>query len=419
MKDDILDELVRDAEDAARGASRRQLLDVEQRFQAWTATKARELDRILSGRKEGELLADEQRSYARISNAVSRAALAVSNMHAAEHAKLANRIAAGVGPASGSPADPDMASLPSMREYRERESKSLSVGSDLDGGFLVSTPVGPFVDRLRPASIVMQMKPRVFTMQSDRLELPKLTQSSTVYATGERGTVTESSPVFGRVALDAQAYAVRTVGSIEWFADSEIEPRQLLADDMRNQLGLKFDVDCLQGDGTSTKPIIGLRNISGITQTEVASGSGNGGAPALADIINAIDRLERDNAVPSFIAMHPRTWASFRKLEDLQDRLQLTPDPSQDAARRLFGLPVLLSSQISITETQGSNADCSYIVVGDGTQLAVGLRAQNVVIYDPYSYASSRQVQIIQHSRLAFNVLNVEAVEIVKGVRAA
>lgn len=322
------------------------------------------------------------------------------------------RIGGGFGPGADS-----VKFVPSMREYNEQ--RALTIGSDPGGGYLTQTEIGPIVSYLKAKSIIMQMGPRVFPMTQARMELPKLTGSSTVYHVGEGGTITSSSPSLGRVALQTYAYAARVVASAEWFDDVNEAARQLLSADIRDQLALKYDRDCLEGDGTSLSPIVGLRHIAGITQTEVAAGSGNGGAVALVDIINAIDRLERNNAVPSFIAMHPRTWGSLRKIEDQQDRLQLTPDPSQEAARRLFGLPVLLSSQISITETQGSNADCSYVIVGDATQLAVGLRAQFVTIIDPYSLAGSRQTQIVTASLLAFNILNTEAVEIIKGVRAA
>jgi hypothetical protein len=53
------------------------------------------------------------------------------------------------------------------------------------------------------------------------------------------------------------------------------------------------------------------------------------------------------------------------------------------------------------------------------SQLAVGVRAQNAVLYDPYTYASSGQVQVISTSRIAFNVLANEAVEIIEGVRTS
>jgi HK97 family phage major capsid protein len=97
----------------------------------------------------------------------------------------------------------------------------------------------------------------------------------------------------------------------------------------------------------------------------------------------------------------------------------LQPDPTREAARRLFGLPVFVSSQISITETFGSNNDTSYIIVADMSQVVVGVRTQNTVLYDPFSYASTGQIQVITTSRVAFNVLATEAIEIIEGVRTS
>jgi HK97 family phage major capsid protein len=165
--------------------------------------------------------------------------------------------------------------------------------------------------------------------------------------------------------------------------------------------------------------LLGLRNIAGITQTEVDAGSGNGGLPGLVDILDAIDRLERDNATPSAIFMHPRSWATFRKLDDLQERLQLQPDPTRYASRRLFGLPVFVSSQISITETFGNQNDTSYIIVADMSQVVVGVRTQNAVLYDPFTYGSTGQIQVITTSRVAFNVLATEGIEIIEGVKTS
>jgi hypothetical protein len=44
---------------------------------------------------------------------------------------------------------------------------------------------------------------------------------------------------------------------------------------------------------------------------------------------------------------------------------------------------------------------------------------QNTVLYDPFSYASTGQVQVITTSRVAFNVLATEAIEIIEGVRTS
>jgi len=106
-------------------------------------------------------------------------------------------------------------------------------------------------------------------------------------------------------------------------------------------------------------------------------------------------------------------------LDDLQERLMLQPDPTREATRRLFGLPVLVSSQISITETYGNNSDTSDIIVADMSQVVVGVRTQNTVLYDPFSYASTGQIQVITTSGVVFNVLATEAVEIIEGVRTS
>jgi HK97 family phage major capsid protein len=377
----------------------------------WATTKSQEAR--ADGREH--LHADDQRQVDKVRAYVGDAKAAVGEMLAMDAAKKAGRERVTGGNRPEGTKDRAL-QLPSMRQYDEQ--KALRIGSDPDGGYLTETETGPFTKYLAAKSIALKIGSRVIPMASNRMELPKLTASATVYTVGEEGTVTASSPTFGRVALTAYAYAVRVLGSVEWFDDANPAPRQLLTDDIRDRLALKFDIDCLEGDGTSTKPIVGVRHMAGITQTEVAVGVGNGGAIALADVVNAIDRLRRDNAEPNFIAMHPRTWGSVQQLVDGQSRPMLQPDPTQDAALRLFGIPVYLSSQISITETQGSNIDCSYVLVGDAQQLAVGVRTQNQVIYNPFSYASTRQVEVVQFSRLAFNVINTEAVEIIEGVRA-
>ncbi len=311
--------------------------------------------------------------------------------------------------------------LPTLGEYKraELEGKVASIGSDPSGGYLIQTQLGPFVDRLRPTSVVLQANPRVVQMDTDAMELPRLGTSATVFAVGEGQTKTESTPSYERVRLSTRKYAVRSLGSEEWFSDTGTEGRRILQMDQERQLGAKIDSEFLQGAGAGSSPMLGLRNIAGITQTEADAGSGNGGLPGLVDILDAMDRLERDNASPSAIFMHPRTWATFRKLDDLQERLQLQPDPTREAARRLFGLPVFVSSQISITETYGNNNDTSYIIVADMSQVVVGVRTQNAVLYNPFSYASTGQIEVITTSRVAFNVLATEAVEIIEGVRAA
>jgi len=362
------------------------------------------------------LLASEQRTVDRGTHLKARLALIRDGLAILEGQTAANhrRFDEAPGVITSSKAAP--VSLPSLGHYLEAKGNRL--GSNEEGGYLVSPEVGPLLDRLRPSSIMLASGVRTVPMQSDRMELPRLGTSATVYAVNEAATVTPSNPTFQKVALDSKTFAVRALGSRQWFEDAQPDARALLTDDIFRQLAAKIDSECLQGAGTASSPLIGLFRDPHVTKTAVAADAGAGGAIALGDVINAIDRLERANATPSAIYLHPRTWGALKKLLDLQDRYQLQPDPTQDAARRLFGLPVFTSSQVSIGETRGGSADCSFAAVLDTSKCAVGLRTQsNVVFYDEYSYAASLQIQVLAYARVAFAVLDPDAVQIITHIR--
>lgn len=302
--------------------------------------------------------------------------------------------------------------MPSLTEY-----KAQSIGSDASGGYLVLDQPGPYFDRMRPASVVMQANPVSVDLSGERMQLPSLSSSTTVYTPGEAGTITDSSLALRTVAIVARKYAVRTIASNELLSDSNPSAREIIARDHQSQLAARLDLDMLQSTGTGNT-ITGLRRTPGVTTT--ALGSGNGGTITLNDIEAGLYRLEADNADLSRVAifMHPRTWSTLRREQDQQDRYQLQPDPTSEAIRRLFGAPVFVSSQITIAETVGASVDCSYVVLADMSKVAVGRRQEVGVLYDPYSRSSTDEVVVQTITRWGFAVLDVNAVEIITGVRA-
>lgn len=322
-------------------------------------------------------------------------------------ANLARIAGVGSGPSRSDGAVGWKAIFPSMAEY-----KAMSVSNDPAGGFLVQSDAGAFFDRLRPESVVLSAGPRIEPCNADALELPGLTGSTTVYPTAEKADITASDLTLAKLRIPMRKYAIYTVGSSEWFADAAHGPRQIIEMDHRRQLAARLDKDFLEG--SSQTGVLGLRNQTNVTKTSLGA---NGAAPTLGDVIDAIERLERDNARASAVFMHPRTWKTFRKLQDGQSRYQLQPDPTEEARRSLFGVPVYLSSQISITETVGSSTDCSYIIVADMRYVALGRRDSVLVLYDPFSYSKSDQVAIRSTTRWGLGVLHDEAVEVITGVR--
>lgn len=395
-------------------------LGTRARLDAIKDTVVRRLDETFGPASERRtLLASEQRLVDRAGRMLDRINVLADQTNGVEGQIKANHARFAEAPSLPTSRKSEAAApftLPSLREYHE--AKAGRIGSDPDGGYLVSDELGPIADRLRADAVVLQAGPRVVTMASDVYKLPKITASATAYAIGEGGTVTDSFPSFGQTQLTAQAYAARAVGSVEWFEDASSDPRAILSDDLGRQLALKSDLDFLSGDGTSTKPLIGFRNYVGVTKTEL--GSGAGATPTLDNLQDAVYRMRAANGRPSCWFMHPRTLNTFRKLKTgLSGDLTylLRHEPTAGGPDTLFGLPVYVSSQIGITETVGGSTDCSYIVLADMSQVVVGVRGGVRVLFDEYSYASSRQVQVVMSMRVAFGLINVAGVELLTGVR--
>jgi len=308
--------------------------------------------------------------------------------------------------------------FPSLKSWRAAlEQKDARIGNEQDGGYLVIDEGGAFHDRMRPANVILQAEPLVVDMDSLSVLLPGLSDSTTVYATGEQGTISESAPQVQQRRLTAHKYTCRTIASAELLADSNPSARQIIAEDHARQLANRLDLDMLEGNGTS---IIGLRRKAGVAGDEL--GSPDGAAPTLDDIADSLYRLEAANADLSRVRliMHPRTWNYLRKQKDSggDGRFLLTPNPTMDARRTLFGVPVLTSSQISITETVGASTDCSYVIACDFSKVVVGRRLDVAVLYDPYSKSSTDQIVIQSQVRYDLALLHAAACDVLTGVRA-
>jgi len=172
--------------------------------------------------------------------------------------------------------------LPSMPEY-----KSLSIGNDPAGGYLVP-PVnlpGFFDYGLRPASIFLSAGPRIVKTPTQRVNLPKIGTPASVVNVGEAATITESALTIETAALSMQKFACRTIASSEVMADANPDLRVIVQQDHSLALAASLDRQFIEGTGVSGQ-LLGLRNQSGVTTTTL--GAGNGAVPTLGDIADAL-----------------------------------------------------------------------------------------------------------------------------------
>ena len=299
--------------------------------------------------------------------------------------------------------------LPSLSEYR-----ALSEGTASAGGYFVpDQQARTFFDRLRAESVVLAANPRIFEGVNDVLLIPKIGASVTAGMFAENAEITASDLTAEQVALTFRKAAALSRASNEVLADSNPAIREVLEYDLRRTLGALIDQQFLSGNGTAPN-LRGIRNFTGVTATSLGV---NGATPTLDDIANAIQRAEQNNSKPDAIFMHPRTWAVFREVKDTQTRYQLSPDPTQDARKQLFGVPVYLSSQIAINETVGTSTDCSWIAVAQMDQIAVGRRQDINVAYSESRYFEFDQTAVRVTARFAIAPINEEGIELITGVR--
>lgn len=305
--------------------------------------------------------------------------------------------------------------LPSYGEYRLAEQRALGEGTDAAGGYVVPVEQArEFLDRLRPQTVVLSSGVTVLELASDELRVPTAGGSVVAGMFNENSPIALSDPTFEAVVLRPRKAAALTLASNELLADSTPSVRDVLARDHEAAVAALLDRQMLEGDGVAPN-LRGVRNFSGITVTTL--GTGDGGAVNLDDLSAAVERLESDNAQARAIWMHPRSWATLRRAKDADGRYQLQPDPTGEARRQLFGVPVHLSSQISVTETVGASTDCSWIAVADTSRVIVGRRDQIRLEMSRDFAFDADQTAIRTVSRWDIGLADAAAVELIAGVR--
>jgi HK97 family phage major capsid protein len=288
--------------------------------------------------------------------------------------------------------------VPSRREYHEqlRETRAQAEGTNSAGGYIVPAPIyGAFFDSLRAKSVVLQASALVLPMSSQTLSLPKIGTSVVASTYLENAEIVSTDMSFANAVLVARKIAALARGSNEWFADSNPSARDVLAFDISRQVALQLDVQMLTGNGTAPN-MRGMVNFTGSTVTT---------APiTLAGIAAAIGRLEAANAVPSAIFMDPATWTFLRATAAADGRSLVQPDPTADAKRQLYGVPVYVTSVLP----------AGRAVVADMTQVAIGHRQEAIIKFDESRYFEFDQTGVRGILRFDIQPLNALGVEVLK-----
>lgn len=276
-----------------------------------------------------------------------------------------------------------------------------------------------FFDALVAQSVGLRAGFRVVRTNRDVMKVPRVDSDPAAAWTSEAGTITAADPGYTELSATPRKLATLTVMSNELIADSNPSVIGLLEMQVARALALKLDLGFFEGSGTAPE-IRGLKNVTGIST--VSMGTNGAAFTNLDQFADAIGQLEQDNARATAIVLHPRSWKALIKLKEatsgnnkplLQDS---AGSGSQGVTRSIYGVPVFLSSQLSVAETQGTatNASSAYVVQAD--QCVTVFREDVRVELDRSRLFNSDQSELRAILRADLVVPNAKAIVRILGI---
>lgn len=200
----------------------------------------------------------------------------------------------------------------------ELNSRAVSQGVPSEGGVLVPTTVASEILRLIPDYSLYARLARNFPMPvSGNVDIGSLLGKMHAYWVGENTPITDSFPDFGKLTLNAKKLGAYIPVPLELIEDAVIDFGQLIADLIRECMGLEVDRVGIVGDLNAGDPFNGLLhspNINVLVQTGAGSDSMTGANFDVAiDMQTAVpEGAETDNSY----LLSPSLFNWLRKQKD-------------------------------------------------------------------------------------------------------
>lgn len=287
----------------------------------------------------------------------------------------------------------------------ERERRAMAEGTLSAGGYAVPTPLAAgIIDRARALARVFQAGARTVPMESQTLSLARLTGDPTASWVAENGAITASD-----ATLDQVKFSAFTLVSLVRASRQLIEDSQNISDALDNAfaqiIALEIDRVALRGAGT-TEPL----GVLGTTGVQSVSMGTNGGTLTSWDKVNNAYRLVRDaNFEPNgSMILAPRTVESIDNMKDTTNQPLRRPPSLENAT-------LLSTTQVPVTDTQGTATNASAIYLGDWSQVVVGVRSQlSITLQERYS--DNFQLGFMVAWRGDVQLFHPEGLAVVKGI---
>ena len=253
------------------------------------------------------------------------------------------------------------------------ETKALTTDDDSAGGFLVQDILlAELIPELYAQTVVRELGATVYTMSTEKMQIPRMSSSATAYWLDQSTQKTEAQPGFEMVTLDLRECIGLVPVHERLLKFSSMAIETIVRQDLMKQLALAEDQAFIRGTG-GVQPL-GLYYQPGVGGANLGS---NGVIPDQGSFTDAMYAIELLNGTYSGWAMHPRTLNTVRTLTDGNGR-PLYYDamtgslPDGRTGGSLFGMPLKTTTQIPINLTVGGGTTCSYVILANWSSFAIG-----------------------------------------------
>ncbi len=300
----------------------------------------------------------------------------------------------------------------------------------------VLTPIQYATDKFAMAltsAVVLRNMPEVDTFPASGpvVELPRESVAATAAALAENATITASDPTFAM-----QEFPLRKQGALKLISNESLKDAgpaldSYVAKSLARDIALLQDSQYLEGSGAGVN-VKGIRNYSGLTTSSWVPGA-NGTAITSADsLVKLVYDIFKANARMSAWVMHPSILQEIALLKDTTNRYiftdmsvwggpqtLVTSDgftyPSA-AVGKLLGYPVYMSTQIPVTETQGTSSLASHIIYGDFSKALIIDRLAIDIFASEHFAMNADQTAIRAVARSTVGLLQPTAFSVAAGI---
>lgn len=306
---------------------------------------------------------------------------------------------------------------------RSAAAKAMSYATGPAGGYVLTQEVSEnILDPLRAEAVLFNLGARQEDFDGIQIkQVPAMQTAPSAYWVGEGQTVTDSQPAYRMITLVPKPLATLVLRPFNFYKNMTPRAESQLQTQIRKSLALAIDLAGFTGTGgaaaspnTGSQPV-GLLNISGVTQTTLAT---NGRQPTINDLIGAEKRVDAANVPQGGSrgwAFHTNVKHVFTGMTDANGQPIFRDAWGNKEQTELLGSQYQCSNQIPVNVTTGSNSNTSYIFYGAWEYMVIGMTTTVELVLDQ-TYAASLNQGLLAYVYVDIQLDYPEAFEVLTGV---